>query len=157
MPDAPLDVEVLLRRERLRDLSVRYAAAVDRRDRGGLLGVFTTDASLIVHGDGEDAPPTGRLRGHAEIGQVVERIGRFARTSHLLGQSSYHLGDDTATGEVRCLASHLDDRAGTPATVVMHVRYLDRYRSEHAGEWRIAERRVLVDWQETHRHAEVGP
>lgn len=65
MPDAPLDVEVLLRRERLRDLSVGYAAAGDRRDRGSLLGMFTTDASLIVHGDGDDAPLTGRLRGHA--------------------------------------------------------------------------------------------
>jgi hypothetical protein len=35
-----------------------------------------------------------------------------------------------------------------PTTVVMHIRYRDRYRRA-GGRWGIEDRRVLVDWTET--------
>jgi 3-phenylpropionate/cinnamic acid dioxygenase small subunit len=154
MHDQVLDVET---REALRSLSVRYASGVDRRDRDRFLSAFHADAVLLVHAGGEASAPTGELRGHAELARVVELIERYRETFHLLGQGSYELAGTTATGEVYCLAHHLERSTEQPATVVTHIRYLDRYRVGDGGDWRIAERRVVVDWQEKHAHRPAVP
>src|SRR5687768_17484808 len=61
--------------EALRSLSFRYAAGVDRRDLDRFLSSFHADATLTVQGATGDSPPRPPMRGHAEIGKVVERIG----------------------------------------------------------------------------------
>lgn len=143
--------------EELRQLAVSYASGVDRRDRGRFLAAFNPDAALLVHGDGEGEPPTGELHGHEQLAEVVVRIARYPKTFHLLGQSSYDLASSRATGEVHCLARHLLPPGDEPGTLVMHVRYLDRYGRDGSGDWRIDERRVVVDWRETVPHRGVVP
>lgn len=137
---------------RLRSLSVAYATGVDRRDRGRFLSAFHPDASLAVVSDGDPDDRRRVLRGHAELARVVDLIARFPKTFHLLGQASYEVGGGDAEGEVYCTAHHLDPTAGGGATMVMYIRYLDRYRTDDEGAWRIAERRVVVDWQATYAH-----
>lgn len=59
----------------------------------------------------------------------------------------YATGADRRDGEVF---------AGPPrTTVVMHIRYRDRYRRA-GGRWGIEDRRVLVDWTETHAAGTSG-
>ena len=94
------------------------------------------------------------MRGHAEIGRVIEVISRYDRTFHLLGQSRYDRADgggDVLTGEVWCTAHHRwrDAEAQREHDHVMYIRYEDEYRRGSDDRWRIAARTVGVDWTET--------
>ena len=135
------------RREVLRSLSIGYARSVDRRDVDAFLALFTPDAELTVHNP-SDAGPVGVYNGHGDLARIPPRMARFAATFHMLGQSDYQLDGDEPSGEVYCMAHHRSAGDDDPTDYVMFIRYRDRYR-RHDGEWRIAERRVLVDWTET--------
>ena len=144
----------------LRDLAERYAAGVDRRDTDLFLSAFHPDGCLLVFNPSESPEPTGARRGVGELADVITRIARHDRTFHLIGNSSYDVAGDEATGEVYCVAHHVDrpeDGSGgdRPSDHVMYIRYRDEYRRDD-GTWRIRERRVLVDWTETHQ-VELGP
>ena len=117
----------------LRSLADAYARSVDRRDADAFLAVFTDDGVLET--------PAGSRRGRAQLAEILDRIAVYARTFHLVGQATYDLDGDAATGEVYCMAHHWnEDGSGH----VMYIRYHDRYRRD-AGGWRISERRLLVD------------
>ena len=124
-------------------LSRRYAAAMDRRDRAALLNVFHPDASMRVEQPGREP---GMLRGHDELGRLMTIIGRWPRTLHLLAQGLYQVDGDQAAGEVYCTAHHFSSAvAGEGRDLVMHIRYLDRYRFGSDGIWRILHRTVKVE------------
>jgi hypothetical protein len=85
--------------------------------------------------------------GHEALALITERIGRYQLTFHLVGTASYDLAqvaEGVATGEVYCEAHHLSD--GTDH--LMFIRYADCYTIGGDGGWRIADRRLLVDWAE---------
>ena len=87
------------------------------------------------------SPSTTRARPRSPAGsaaserlaKVPEAIKRYPKTFHLLGQSTYDIGDGEATGEVYCIAHHLtpDDHGGTD--YVMFIRYEDTYRTDDDG------------------------
>jgi hypothetical protein len=134
-------------------LSRRYAAAMDRRDRTALLSVFDADASMRVERPGREA---GTLRGHDEIGRLVEIIARWPRTLHIVAQGLYQLDARSAYGEVYCTAHHfdlLDKKAGRDH--IMYILYVDRYRLDRDDRWRINHRTVLVEATED-RPVQVG-
>jgi hypothetical protein len=136
--------------EELRSLSFRYASGVDRRDLDLFLSAFHPDATLTVRratGRSEPPPP---MRGHAEIGRVIERIGMYQQTFHFLGQSGYALNATGASGEVSCVAHHRwRDADDGELDHVMYIRYADEYRVGDDDRWRISARTVVVDWSET--------
>ena len=134
-------------RGELRLLAERYAKGVDQRDAETLLSAFHENARLSVHRPSE-ADAAGEMVGHSQIAKITERIARYPKTFHLLGQSTYEIDGATATGEVYCSAHHLTPDSNGGTDYVMLIRYNDEYRRE-AGAWRIARRRVLVDWTET--------
>jgi hypothetical protein len=131
----------------LRDLSTRYAAGVDRRNRDYFLGAFHPDATMLVDRPGSDQPHP--LHGHQEIGRVVEWIAAYPKTFHLLGQSQYDVSESAAVGEVYCQANHYASTDQGDVNRVMHIRYQDEYRPGADGTWRIGLRQVVVDWTET--------
>ncbi|HET9609965.1 MAG TPA: nuclear transport factor 2 family protein [Acidimicrobiales bacterium] len=146
---SPLDDRRRAVADELHDLAVRYAAGADRRDGEMFAGAFLPGGRLRVFDPPEAAEPRSDRQGHDALVGVPALLSRYERTFHLLGQASYELGPggDEAEGEVYCLAHHR--LAGPPpTTVVMHIRYRDRYRRA-GGRWGIDERRVLVDWTET--------
>jgi hypothetical protein len=148
-------------RAALRDLAERYAAGVDQRDAELFLSAFRPDASLLVFNPSDASDPSAR-RGLDELATVITLVARHHRTYHLIGNSRYEVAGDEATGEVYCVAHHVDsadpadpadradlaDRADRASDHVMYIRYRDEYRRE-GDSWRIAERRVLVDWTAT--------
>jgi ketosteroid isomerase-like protein len=143
-------------RASLRDLAERYAAGVDRRDVDLFLSAFHQDGCLLVFQPSESREPRGTRRGRAELADVITRISRHDRTFHLIGNSRYEVDGDHATGEVYCEAHHLDgldervdERVDGGTDHIMYIRYQDAYEKAADGAWRIAERRVLVDWTET--------
>jgi hypothetical protein len=132
----------------LRDLAVRYASGVDRRNRAVFVSVFEPDAVLVVHRSSSSKGPT-ELRGHDQLARVLQTIARYDRTFHFLGQSSYRQQGAVAEGEVHCMAHHLDLAGAVATDHVMFIRYQDRYARDRPGTWRIRSREVLVDWTES--------
>jgi hypothetical protein len=140
-------------RAALRELAERYAAGVDRRDTELFLSAFDPEQGrLFVFDPSESPEPRGTRRGRDELADVITAIARYDRTFHMLGNARYDIADDTATGEVYCIAHHLaaspSHEGGAPTDHVMYIRYRDDYGRDPHG-WRIVERRVLVDWRET--------
>jgi ketosteroid isomerase-like protein len=133
----------------LRALAAGYATAVDRRDTEGFLAVFTPDAVLRVHDPGVTDEVRSVLRGADELARVIDRIAAYDSTFHFVGQGVYRADGDGAVGEVYCTARHLTHTRHGATDFTMLIRYADRYE-RRAGEWRIAERAVLVDWTELH-------
>ena len=76
-------------------------------------------------------------------------IQRYPKTFHMLGQSTYSIGEREAPA--RCTASRTTSRpiqhGGTD--YVMFIRYEDIYRRDAEGAWKFAHRRLRVDWTET--------
>ena len=134
-------------RQELRSLAERYARGVDRRDVDTFVALFHDDAVVAIHDPGESTEPR-ELRGIERLAKVPEFIKRYSKTFHLLGQSTYDIGDGEATGEIYCIAHHLTADA-PPTNFVMYIRYEDTYRPDTAGTWKFAERRLRVDWTET--------
>jgi len=129
----------------LRALAAGYASGVDRRDEDLFVSVFAPDAVLRVHDPGVYDEPRSVLRGREELARVIERISTYDATFHFVGQASYAADGDGATGEVYCTAHHLTRTRHGANDFTMLIRYRDRY-ARADGEWRIAERAVLVDW-----------
>jgi hypothetical protein len=138
----------------LRELSDRYARAVDRRDVGSFVELFTDDAELSIHDPAEAEAPSRVRRGRAELSEVPRLIARYPKTFHFVGNCLYEIGDDAASGEIYCVAHHLIDDPVAVTARVMVIRYLDDYQRGDDARWRISRRRVLVDWTETHPAAE---
>jgi ketosteroid isomerase-like protein len=137
--------------ELLYALSCAYARAVDQRDSAGFVDVFEPDATLRITAASDPARVVRTIDGHDQLAAVPQRIARYDRTFHLLGQASYddHPDGDRATGEVHCVAHHLTVRSPEAQNSVMYIRYADAYRRGGDGRWRIADRLVQVDWTET--------
>jgi len=136
-------------RHELRSLAEQYARGVDRRDDGdGLVGLFLADATITIHDPSESTEPR-EIRGAERLARIPAAIQRYPKTFHMLGQSTYSIGERECTGEVYCIAHHLtpDQHGGTD--YVMFIRYEDRYRRDPEGAWKFAQRRLRVDWTET--------
>jgi ketosteroid isomerase-like protein len=114
----------------------RYATAADRRDRDAFASVFCDDGVLVT--------PRGELRGHAELATVPDRLARYDQTRHTItGHEVTSIDGDEATAQTWCTAEHLTIGDVCMETYELRVRYDDRLRRD-AGEWRIAERVLVV-------------
>jgi SnoaL-like domain len=133
--------------EALRSLAATYAAGVDRRERELFLSAFHPGATLAVHQPRAGPHDKPRLmRGHAEIGRVVELIARYPATFHLLGQGRYQVHGD---------ANHYVPGDQGACNYVMYIRYEDEYRRDRGGPWKIERRDVHPDWAETRQAGEA--
>src|SRR5262245_24948124 len=146
MADDP-DLRALADQLALRSLAEAYAAGVDRRDADLFLSAFHPDGELLLLDYSDPSVVRGTRRGHAELGDVTELIAQYEKTFHFLGNTRYELDGDRATGEVYCLAHHLNPNRHGGTDWVMLIRYQDTY-SRRDGRWGIDERRLITDWTE---------
>jgi hypothetical protein len=135
-------------RQQLRSLAEGYARSVDRREVESFVALFHPDAAITIH-DPSDTEEPRQIRGAERLAKVPEVIKRYPKTFHMLGQSTYDIGEDDATGEVYCIAHHLTPDVHGGTDYVMFIRYEDTYRPDDHGVWKFAERRLRVDWTET--------
>jgi hypothetical protein len=132
----------------LLDLSRSYASGADRRDVHKFLRAFADDGVLSIYaGSDPEEGAVRTARGHTELASIPRELAAYARTFHLLGQASYDVAGDRATGEVYCVAHHLSVRSEPSYDRVLYIRYVDDYHRS-AAAWKISQRRVLIDWTE---------
>lgn len=132
-------------REALRRLCQGYASGVDERDPVQFLEVFASDAEVrVFEPPGAGDSPNRTMRGHDEIGLIVERIAYYSRTSHRIGSCSFDVQGDAASGRVDCEAHHFLPSPQDDIDRMMHVRYEDVYRRDQRGTWKIARREVRI-------------
>jgi len=141
------DIRAVVDQLTLRGLAERYAAGVDRRDRDLFLSAFHPDGVLVLLDHKDPEAVTATRSGHAELAEVTQLIARYEKTFHFLGNARYEIDGDRATGEVYCLAHHLDRNRHGGTDYVMLIRYQDTY-SRRDGTWGIDERRLVTDWTE---------
>ena len=141
-------------RQELRSLAEQYARGVDRHDDvDGFVALFLPDAVINIYDPSDTAEPR-KVRGTERLARIPELIQRYAKTFHMLGQSTYEIGEGEATGEVYCIAHHLTADDASPegaggTDYVMFIRYEDTYRPDADGAWKFAQRNLRVDWTET--------
>lgn len=126
--DAEARLAALEAHEEIRQLTARYALALDSRDVAALAGLFVDD---VRTGDGGV--------GRAALAAWFDRILRpYTVTFHLVGNQVVDLVDaDHATGVVYCRPEH---RVGDQ-WIVMPMQYWDRYE-RRAGRWLFKSRSV---------------
>ena len=136
-------------RDALRQIVEAYARTVDRRRPQETAELFAVDGVLEIYdGDPEAGGTLQRDRtGREQIAAAMERLSMYEVTTHFLGQHMAELDGDHATGETYCLAHHITRHAdGKRTCYIMSIRYLDDFRRDDDGVWRIAKRRLAVDW-----------
>ncbi|RHW26268.1 nuclear transport factor 2 family protein [Nocardioides immobilis] len=123
----------------IRDLHYRYCRGVDRMDFELVRSCFHPDAAIDQH---------GIFVGGVDDFIAWTKVGlpTFETTTHFTGNQLVEVDGDVARAEHYVNAFHRPfPKAGEPARDLMcHLRYLDRLE-RRGGEWRIADRVVVVD------------
>jgi 3-phenylpropionate/cinnamic acid dioxygenase small subunit len=124
-------------RDEIHELLVRYCVALDRMDLAEVASLFTDDCR-VEYG----AAPALRSRGSSSLAESLQRLWRWARTSHHLSNVLVAFDDDDSARALSYVIAWHQREDGSTATVF--GRYLDRLvRVE--GEWRIADRRMEMN------------
>lgn len=75
-------------------------------------------------------------------------LAQMGGSQHLIGQVTIDIDGDVANGEVYFFAWHRQLDEDGEKDLFVCGRYVDRYEKRD-GEWRISDRRELVDWART--------
>lgn len=131
-------LQQLLDREACRDLVLRFARGLDRRDEAVLLDVF--------HPDGTDDHGYFQGSGLEFVAWVLPLLATMERTQHCVSNILVDVNGDDAISEAYFVATHdLVAADGTESRMTAAGRYLDHFR-KHAGEWKIFHRTAVFDW-----------
>jgi hypothetical protein len=146
MTSPKFDPRTLSDREEIRDVLVLYAKTLDKRDYGGLRGVFTADAT----GDYHEA---GRHEGRDQLSAFVEgALSQCGPTQHLLGSIDVNVQGDTATAHCYLTAIHVGKKPGYEGKILtVWGSYRDRLVRTAEG-WRIKHREL----ETTHADGDIG-
>lgn len=135
----PSDAELraIVDRQAIQDVLARYVRAIDRRDAELLRSVFHPDA--IDHHVGN------RTTAAEFCDLAIALLGQMGAVAHYLCVPLIELRGDVALSECYAIAFHRLERDGEAFDDFLGARVLDRFE-RRGGEWRIAHRRVVYDW-----------
>jgi hypothetical protein len=133
----------------IRELADAYAHCADRRDAKGQMALFTSDTHFVVYMDSKSKTPSQELHGRESLAPVFENLNIYEATTHFNGQCTIKLDGALATGVSYCLAHHVKNENGERSLMIASIRYLDSFANLD-GAWYFAERKLMVDWIETH-------
>lgn len=136
-------VRVLLDRQAIADLCVRYMTALDRRD-WALLRTCFVDDPVFVH-------PGGRLVGwDAILARTSAALDPLDVTQHLLTNATTEVDGDTASSHCYFQAQHVRHDAKGGDHYIIAGSYADTLARTPDG-WRIVERVQAYAWREGNR------
>lgn len=129
----------------LRSLVDAYALAADHADGAAAARLFVEDGRMTLWTDPAGAEPTGVRRGRDEIAAALDSLSRFRATHHAISSVGVAVVGDRATGEVMCVAHHLDETGPEALDRVLYIRYADVF--VRAGvSWLFESRELRVQW-----------
>jgi ketosteroid isomerase-like protein len=135
-------LQMLLDKQEIHEVIMRYCRAIDRCDEELLRSVY--------HADAWD--DHGMFKGKAsDFVPVCMKMLRenCSATMHAICNELVEVHGDTAYSESYFFAYHLMEKDGAPHEVILGGRYVDRFERRD-GAWKIADRVVAYDWD----HAE---
>jgi len=127
----------ILDREQIRECVYRYARGIDRCDEELLRSAYWPDATahqLEFSGTRDEF-----------VAWTIPALESMNGTQHLVGNVLIQLDGPVAAVESYFYGFHSINVDGAARDTVMSGRYVDRFERRE-GEWRIAERTVVVDW-----------
>lgn len=129
------DLDELASRLEIQNVIARYAHAVDRRDFDAVRECYHPDAY----------DDHGRYKGGLDglIDYMHALAAKLNSTYHLMGTPYIELKGDTAW--VETFTIYRRDLKGDE-TVLSGLRYADTFERRD-GQWRIARRLVILDWE----------
>lgn len=136
-------------RLQIRELVDAYAHCADRRDAKGQMSLFTKDTHFVVFMDARSEKPSTELNRREDLVPVFDELNKYEATTHFMGQSTVVLDGDRATGETYCIAHHVSASEGKRTLFIASLRYYDVF-AKVEGKWLFAERKIMVDWTDTH-------
>lgn len=132
----------------IRDLSHRYAVALDRGDADAWAALFADD---IAFASG------GTVRGQSDVLAIPgDQLARYERTLHAVTTQVIVRDGDRAAGTVYCIAHHLyrdTHQRGRFPFDLTHA-FLIRYEDEYArigGRWLFTRREVVTEARYVHQ------
>jgi hypothetical protein len=140
---AEVALKVMLDKQQIHDVMMRYCRAVDRVDEELLRSVYHPDAvdnHGLFNGAAADFVPWC----------ITQLRQAYTATQHFIGNELIEVEGDQAWCEFYFVAYHRYERKGEPRHMSAGGRYVDRWERRR-GEWRISERTVVVDWQRVDR------
>lgn len=127
----------LVDRRDIEQVLIAYCLHLDRMDLAALAGLFTDDCVVDY---GNDARL--KSRGAADLARSLERMWRWARTSHHLSNVVIEFdGADAASATSYVYAWH-ERTDGSTATIMGQY---DDHLVRQAGRWLIARRRMVMN------------
>ena len=120
----------------LQKLVTAYTYAIDTRAFDQLDRIFTADAHIDYTAMGGIAGPYPKIKAW-----LPEALKHFPAFMHFIGNLSFEITGDTATGQVACFNPMVIPKPdGGNDTMFLGLWYHDRYTRTPQG-WRISERR----------------
>ena len=138
--DQSATVQTLVDKQEIHELLMRYCRAIDRCDEPLLRSVYHPDATDhhgVFNGTASDF-----------CDWVMATLSTMKLTTHSISNVLIEMDGDVAYGEAYFVAYHRIEREGKDYDHVAGGRYIDRFERRNAI-WRIAERRVVYDWNRT--------
>lgn len=130
-----LTLEQISDRLELQQLVTDYANAIDARAFDRLDRIFSPDAHIDYTAMGGIAGPYPKIRAW-----LPEALKPFPAYLHFIGNLSFEISGDTATGQVACMNPMVIPNAeGGSDTMFLGLWYFDKYVRTKDG-WRISER-----------------
>lgn len=128
-------VGLLMDKQEIHDVLMRYCRGVDRNDRDLIASAF--------HPDAVDDLGSMQLRGS----EIADRLGQGQRRGcmHFVGNVLIELDGDVARCESYWVSFQTVERAGDDYSRIRGARSIDRFERRD-GVWRIAARTVVDDW-----------
>jgi hypothetical protein len=133
----------------IRELLDAYAHCADGRDAKGQMSLFTPDTHFVVFMDARSDKPSMEFNRRDDLAPVFDELKKYEATTHFMGQSTVTVNGERATGETYCLAHHVSAAEGKRTLFIASLRYYDVF-AKVDGKWLFAERKLLVDWTDTH-------
>ena len=140
----------LLDKEDIRDILSRYARGINRADPELTAELYHPDA-YVDHGS---------FRG---LGTDYARLPRggdaWPVSSHNFAQSHIDIEGDVAHAESYCMFFYqkVNDELGRMRAGLMLIRYLDRFERRDGSTWKIAFRRIVLDYSHEHDLMDTWP
>ena len=137
---SPADpVQLLVDRDEIHDLVMRYARGVDTRDMEAVRSCFAPDCDVSRWGPG--------MTDREAMIDYISGVGHFHTTMHMMGNQFVEVdGDAGQVDSYAMLTHHSDDRAGRTHQMNMSAsRYVERV-ARRDGRWVVTQRGGEPRW-----------